>query len=91
MASVKNWHDLGDYDSGLGVPDAVRNEIRDSRAYQTADEQKVALLQYYLDNVAMASWQSVAGALHCREEKTALQIVKIFLTPAAGQSILQRM
>ena len=91
MASVKNWYDLGDYDSGLVVPPAVRNEIWNSRAYQTADEQKVALLQYYLENVAMASWQSVAGALHWREEKTALQIVKIFLTPAAGQSILQRM
>ena len=91
MASVKNWHDLGHHYSGLGVPPAVRDEIRDSRAYQTDDEQKVALLQYYLDNVAMASWQSVAGALHWREEKTALQIAKVFLTPAAGQSILQRM
>ena len=91
MASVKNWYDLGRYVSGLGVPLAVRDDIRDSRAYQTDDEQKVALLQYYLDNVAMASWQSVAGALHRREEKTALQIVKIFLTPAASQSILQRM
>ena len=91
MASVKNWYDLGHYGYGLGVPFAVRNKIRASRAYQTADEQKVAFLQYYLDNVAMASWQSVAGALHRREEKTALQIVKDFLTPAAGQSILQRM
>ena len=90
MASVKNWYDLGNYNSGLGVPYAVLNEIRANRAYQTDDEQKVALLQYYLDNMAMASWQSVAGALHWREEKTALQIVKIFLTPAAGQSILQR-
>ena len=91
MASVKNWYDLGNYDYGLGVPEAVCNEIRDSRAYQTDDEQKVALLQYYLDNVVMASWQSVAGALHRKEEKTALQIVKVFLPPAAGQSILQRM
>ena len=91
MASVKNWYDLAHYFSGLGVPGTVCNEIRDSRAYQTEDEQKVALLQYYLDNVAMASWQSVAGVLHRREEKTALQIVKVFLTPAAGQSILQRM
>ena len=82
---------MGNYYSGLGVPDAVRNEIRASRAYQTDDEQKVALLQYYLDNVVMASWQSVVGALHWMEEKTALQIVKVFLTPAAGQSILQRM
>ena len=91
MASVKNWDDLGHFNYGLGVPRTVLRELWDSCAYQTADEQKVALLQYYLDNVAMASWQSVAGALHWREEKTALQIVKVFLTPAAGQSILQRM
>ena len=91
MASVKNWYDLGHHDYGLGVPEAVRNAIRDSRAYQTEDEQKVALLQYYLNNVPMASWQSVAGALHWMEEKTALQLAKVFLTPAAGQSILQSM
>ena len=88
MASVKDWYDLGDYYYGLGVPGVVLDAIGASRAYQTADEQKVPLLQYYLDNVPMASWQSVAGALHRREEKTALQNVKIFLTPAAGQSIL---
>ena len=78
-ASVKNWYDLGQYNGGLGVPCAVCDEIRDSMAYQTEEEKKEVLLLYYLHNVPMASWQSVAGALYYREEKTALQAVKVFL------------
>ena len=91
MASVKNWYDLGVYYGGLYVPVAVCDEIRASTAYQTEEEKKEALLLYYLDTMPMASWQNVAGALHFRKEKTALQAVKVFLkfTPA-GQLILQQ-
>ena len=89
MSPVKNWYDLGDYYYGLGVPKTMRNEIRDSPAYQTEDERKVALLQYFLVNVPMASWQSVAGTLYWMKEKTSLQLVKPFPTPAAGQSITE--
>ena len=78
-ASVEKWYDLGQYRRGLGVPEAECNEIRDSTAYQTEEEKKEALLLYYLHNIPMASWRSVAGALHYREEKTALQAVKEFL------------
>ena len=90
MASVKNWYDLGGYFGGLGVPTAVRNEIRYSTAYQTEKEKKEALLLYYLDTMPMASWQNVAGALHSVKEETALQAVKAFLKlTLAGQLILQ--
>ena len=86
-ASVKNWYDLGQYEGGLNVPDAVCDDIRDNTAYKTEKEKKEALLLYYLRTMPMASWPSVAGALHCREEKTALLAVKIFLEHApAGQS-----
>ena len=87
-ASVENWYDLGqDYGGSLNVPRAVCDDIRDNTAYKTEEEKKVALLLYYLHTMPMASWPSVAGALHFREEKTASQAVKIFLihTPA-GQS-----
>ena len=78
---------MGQYYGGLGVPGAVRNEIRTSNDYQTEEEKKEALLLYYLHNVPMASWPSVAGALHYMEEKTASQAVKKFLiATAAGQS-----
>ena len=88
MASVKNWYDLGRYVGGLDIPIAVCDEIRANTA--TEEEKKEALLLYYLHNMPMASWQSVAGALHFREEVTALQAVKAFLkyTPA-GQLILR--
>ena len=86
-ASVKNWQ-LGDYFSGLGVPEAVRDEI--NTAYQTEEEKKEAILLYFLHNVPMASWQRVAGVLHYVEEKTALEAVRAFtiFTPA-GQSLFQ--
>ena len=85
-ASVEKWYDFGKYDGGLGVPGAVRRRIKNT-ANKTEEEKKEELLLYYLLNVPMASWANVAGALHFREEKTALQTVKGFLrnTPA-GQS-----
>ena len=86
MASVKNWYEH--YRGGLDVPGTVCDGIRASTAYQTEEEKKEALLFYYLRTMPMASWQNVAGALHRREEVTALQAVKAFLksTPA-GQLI----
>ena len=81
MTSVKDWYRLGHYYLGLGVPGPVRDEIRDSTDYKTEEEKKAALLQYFLDNVPMASWQTVAGALHWRK---ALQMVKAFLPPSGA-------
>ena len=85
MTSVKDWYGLGHYHDGLGVPPSVLEEIRASTDYKTEEEKK-ALLQYFLKNVPMASWQTVAGALHRREEKKALQMVQPFLPPS-GESV----
>ena len=63
------------------------NNIRGNTAYKTEEEKKEELLLYYLLTMPMASWPSVAGALHYREEKTASQAVQVFLkATAAGQS-----
>ena len=86
MTSVKDWHSLGISRSGLGVPYSVCNDISDSTDYKTEEEKKAALLQYFLDNVPMASWKTVAGALHYWEEEKALQMVKAFLPPS-GESV----
>ena len=86
MTSVKDWYSLGDYNFGLGVPLSVCNEILASTDYKTEEEKKAAFFEYFLDNVPMASWQTVAGALHRREEKKALQMVKAFLPPS-GESV----
>ena len=89
-ASVKNWYGLGQDYGGLNVPRAVCEDIRDNTAYKTEEEKKEALLLYYLHTMPMASWPSVAGALHCREEKTALQAIHVFLgdIPAGQLSLL---
>ena len=83
-ASVKDWHGLGQYIGSLDVPTTVCDDIKDNTAYKTEEEKKEALLLYYLHTVPMASWPSVAGALHYRKEKTALQAINVFLkrTPA---------
>lgn len=79
MASVKEWYELAHFDGGLGVPGAVCDGIKSDTAYQTEEEKKEALLSYYLRTIPMASWQSVAGALHYREETSALEAAKAFL------------
>ena len=81
-ASLENWYDLGRYDSGLGVPRDVFNKIYTSN--KTEEEKKEALLWYYLDNVPMASWPSVAGAVYFMKDKAGLKAVKNFLQHTPG-------
>ena len=85
-SSVQNWYGLGDYHYGLGVPQSVLNEISDNPAIRTEEDKMAAMLQYFLNNVPMASWQKVAGALYWRKEEKALQAAKKFLTVSRGQS-----
>ena len=93
LASVHDWYTLGCGvyvgGNGLGVPDAVCDEIVDSADYQTEEEKKKAMLLYYLHTMPQPSWQTVAGALYRREEVTALEAVKVFLKHTPGQSSLQ--
>ena len=79
MISVVDWYKLGYYNSGLGVPRAVCDEIKNNTAYKTEEDKKEALLRYFLKNVPMASWEKVAGALYMMEEKTALEAVKAIM------------
>ena len=85
LATVKGWHSLGVYRGGLGVPPAVRDDIRDNRPNKTEEEKKTEMLVYYLHTVPQASWQTIAGALYYREEVTALEAVKRFLHHTPGQ------
>ena len=86
LASVKDWHSLGYYTGGLGVPGAVCNDIRDNRPNKTEEEKKTEMLVYYLHTMPQASWQTIAGALYyMKEEVTALEAVKRFLHHTPGQ------
>ena len=85
LASVKDWHSLGHYKGGLGVPHFVCDVIRLDRPNKTEEEKKTEMLVYYLHTVPQASWQTIAGALYYREEVTALEAVKRFLHHTPGQ------
>ena len=76
---------LGDYEYGLGVPQTALYETLSNRA-MTEEDKRTVMLQYFLNNVPMASWQRVAGVLYYGEEETAIQAVKKFLTVSPGQS-----
>ena len=89
-ASVKNWYVLGRSAGGLNVPGAVCNDIKNNTAYKTEEEKKEALLLYYLHTMPMASWPSVAGALHYQEEKTALQAINVFLKRTPAGQLIQK-
>ena len=78
---------LGDYEYGLGVPQTVLYETLSNHA-MTQEDKKTVMLQYFLNNVQMASWQRVAGILYYGEEETAIQAVKKFLTVSPGQSVV---
>ena len=85
-SSVQDWERLGYYLNGLGVPTAVLDEISANPAILTEEDKMTAMLQYFLNNVPMASWQKVAGALYWMKEEKALQAAKKFLTVSRGQS-----
>ena len=84
LASVEEWRSLG-YATGLDVPGAVCDDIRDNRPNKTEEEKKTEMLVYYLHTMPQASWQTIAGALYYREEVTALEAVKRFLHHTPGQ------
>ena len=85
-SSVQNWISLGNYHYGLGVPPAVLTEISFDPAILTKEDKMTAMLQYFLNNVPMASWQKVAGVLYRWKEEKALQAAKVFLPVTPGQS-----
>lgn len=88
MAPVQDWYDLGHFAYGLCVPPIVLDQIRDNEMLQTEDEKKVAFLQYYYDNVAIASWQNVAAALHYKGERAALAEAKKCFVTSIGKQVI---
>ena len=85
MASVKDWYGRLGWDTGgLDIPVAVCDDIQSSHVYKTEEEKKEALLLYYLLNSPKASWHHVVGALHYKEEVTALRAAKAFLKYTRG-------
>ena len=76
----------------LGIPFGALEEIgkaADSHETEEAilfEAELKAFLLYFLQNVPMASWERVAGALFSMKETKALEEVKKFLKHTPGQS-----
>ena len=62
----------------LDVPDSVQDQIRNSSAYSSEEEKRVAGVEYYLQTAPGASWGRVAGVLWFLGEHAALEAVKQF-------------
>ena len=54
-SSVQDWWSLGDFNFGLGVPFTVLNETSNNPDILTEEDKMTAMLQYFLNNVPMAS------------------------------------
>ena len=65
----------------LGVPRSVVDDIRASPSHSTEEEKRIAGLQYYLQTLPGASWETIAGELWFMEEHTALEEVRQHLPP----------
>ena len=84
MSSVTQFWEYG-LPSLLGVPYSVRSQIRDSSAYSSEEEKRMAGVEYYLQTVPGASWGRVAGVLWFLGEHAALEAVKQF-PPQSGNT-----
>ena len=73
---------------GLGVPYSMVNDIRASLSHSTEEEKRIAGLQYYLQTLPGASWETIAGELWFMEEHTALEEVRQHLPHTYGECIL---
>ena len=69
----------------LGVPSSVQSQIRDSSAYSSEEERRVAGIEHYLQTLPGASWGRVAGALWYLGEHTALEAVRQYLPHKLGE------
>ena len=83
----------------LGIPDILVGKIfkqteevtqkTEEDTHETVEAQTKAALLYFLENVPMASWQLIAGALFfVKEEKALEEVKKNFLKHTPGQYIL---
>ena len=68
----------------LGVPLSEMVQISDSQSYSTEEEERILILQYYLQNVPGVSWGRIAGGLWFLEKHTALDTVSQYLPHKHG-------
>ena len=79
LESMKDVDSLVDV---LNVPDSVEYKI--SQDYATPEQQRNAIVRYWLQSMPNASWSGLAGGLYIMEEMTTLEAVKQYFHNPTG-------
>ena len=77
--------DLNDLDACLGVPGSVYLQIMENPSYSTEEERREAMIAYFLNNIPLASWATLAGRLYWKERSVSLEAVRKYLHHTTGQ------
>ena len=77
--------DLDDLNRALGVPDSVYPQIKANPSYSTQEERREAMILYFLNNIPLASWATLAGRLYRKEQSVSLEAVRKYLHHTTGQ------
>ena len=72
-------------ESILEIPRPKRSQLRAQHANER--DQRVAMVEYYLQTHPLASWEHLAGECLGLEEESALQEVKKGVQPSEGMEI----
>ena len=68
----------------LGVPYSVYFQIKDNPSY-SIEERREATILYFLNNIPLASWATLAGRLYSEEQSVSLEAVRKYLHHTTGQ------
>ena len=79
LQTVGDWKWVAGW---LRMPLSIQRSIRAS--HSTAEEQKKALAEYFISALPAPSWSTLAGALYCYKEESALQAVRSHLQREDG-------
>ena len=66
----------------LGVPYSVYFQIKDNPSYSIEEERREAMILYFLNNIPLASWATLAGRLYSEEQ---IEAVRKYLHHTTGQ------
>ncbi len=68
LKTTKGWY--GGFADSMAIPWPIQERIKTN--FSTVDEQKRALVKYWVDTLHDAAWTTLAGVLYQMEEQSAL-------------------
>lgn len=77
---TRDWY--GNFADSMAIPWTIQDSIREK--HSTVEEQKRALMQYWINTLHDASWTTLAGVLFQMDEHSALQEASQYLRVNRG-------